>query len=312
LIPYIVQPGDTIPLIAEYFNLPYDAIVQANYITNTAVIYPGQTLMIPLTSTKSANNQDQNTQPENSPSAAPAEGAIQQGFIYIVQPTESLFSISLRFNVSIESLASINNIPPPYTIYAGQRLIIPTTPPQAPPGSIVHIVQQGETIFQLSQRYNVTQQAIIRINRILRPDTIFPGQRLIIPPPDTEVPMPVLQRTSQGTDVLYLQQRLIILGFDPGPLDAIYGTDTEAAVNLFQQSRGLEVTGIVNEPVWTELLSPTQPPPAGFEEYIVQRGDTLTSIAQQFNVSVEAIVQFNNITNPDLIFPGQRLNIPIA
>jgi len=309
LIPYIVQAGDTLSLIAEYFNLPYDTLVQVNYITGTPVVYPGQTLMIPLTSTKPVRNR----QPVDNPSSiTPQQTIIEQGFIYIVQPTESLFSISLRFNVSVESLADINNIPPPYTIFAGQRLIIPTTPPQAPPGSTVHIVEQNDTIFQLSQRYNVTQQAIIRVNRILRPDIIFPGQRLIIPPPGTDIPMPVLQRTSQGFDVLYLQQRLIILGFDPGPQDAIYGTDTEEAVKLFQQSRGLQVTGIVDEPVWTEVLSPTQPPPSGFEEYIIQPGDTLTSIAQQFNVSVDAIVQFNSITNPDLIFPGQRLIIPIA
>lgn len=309
MIPYIVQAGDTLSLIAEYFNLPYDTLVQVNYITGTPVVYPGQTLMIPLTSTKPVRNR----QPVDNPSSiTPQQTIIEQGFIYIVQPTESLFSISLRFNVSVESLADINNIPPPYTIFAGQRLIIPTTPPQAPPGSTVHIVEQNDTIFQLSQRYNVTQQAIIRVNRILRPDIIFPGQRLIIPPPGTNIPMPVLQRTSQGFDVLYLQQRLIILGFDPGPQDAIYGTDTEEAVKLFQQSRGLQVTGIVDEPVWTEVLSPTQPPPSGFEEYIIQPGDTLTSIAQQFNVSVDAIVQFNSITNPDLIFPGQRLIIPIA
>ncbi|HHU64412.1 MAG TPA: LysM peptidoglycan-binding domain-containing protein [Clostridiales bacterium] len=309
MIPYIVQAGDTLSLIAEYFNLPYDTLVQVNYITGTPVVYPGQTLMIPLTSTKPVRNR----QPVDNPSSiTPQQTIIEQGFIYIVQPTESLFSISLRFNVSVESLADINNIPPPYTIFAGQRLIIPTTPPQAPPGSTVHIVEQNDTIFQLSQRYNVTQQAIIRVNRILRPDIIFPGQRLIIPPPGTDIPMPVLQRTSQGFDVLYLQQRLIILGFDPGPQDAIYGTDTEEAVKLFQQSRGLQVTGIVDEPVWTEVLSPTQPPPSGFEEYIIQPGDTLTSIAQQFNVSVDAIVQFNSITNPDLIFPGQRLIIPIA
>ena len=309
MIPYIVQAGDTLSLIAEYFNLPYDTLVQVNYITGTPVVYPGQTLMIPLTSTKPVRNR----QPVDNPSSiTPQQTIIEQGFIYIVQPTESLFSISLRFNVSVESLADINNIPPPYTIFAGQRLIIPTTPPQAPPGSTVHIVEQNDTIFQLSQRYNVTQHAIIRVNRILRPDIIFPGQRLIIPPPGTDIPMPVLQRTSQGFDVLYLQQRLIILGFDPGPQDAIYGTDTEEAVKLFQQSRGLQVTGIVDEPVWTEVLSPTQPPPSGFEEYIIQPGDTLTSIAQQFNVSVDAIVQFNSITNPDLIFPGQRLIIPIA
>jgi murein DD-endopeptidase MepM/ murein hydrolase activator NlpD len=42
----------------------------------------------------------------------------------------------------------------------------------------------------------------------------------------------------------------------------------------------------------------------------VQPGDTLFSIAQRFGSSVEAIVTANNIANPSLISPGQKLVIP--
>ncbi|MCP5100613.1 MAG: LysM peptidoglycan-binding domain-containing protein [Chloroflexi bacterium] len=44
--------------------------------------------------------------------------------------------------------------------------------------------------------------------------------------------------------------------------------------------------------------------------YEVQWGDTLGRIAAQFNVTVNEIVQVNNIANPDLIFAGQSLEIP--
>lgn len=44
--------------------------------------------------------------------------------------------------------------------------------------------------------------------------------------------------------------------------------------------------------------------------YIVKRGDTLTSIAQKFGVSINSIISINNISNPNLIFVGQRLKIP--
>jgi len=43
--------------------------------------------------------------------------------------------------------------------------------------------------------------------------------------------------------------------------------------------------------------------------YIVQPGDTLSSIGRQFNTTVAAIAQLNGIVNPNRIFSGQQLVI---
>ena len=43
--------------------------------------------------------------------------------------------------------------------------------------------------------------------------------------------------------------------------------------------------------------------------YTVKRGDTLIKIANQFGVSVLDLVTWNDIRNPDLIYPGQLLVI---
>lgn len=44
--------------------------------------------------------------------------------------------------------------------------------------------------------------------------------------------------------------------------------------------------------------------------YVVQKGDTLWMIAKRYNVTLDALIKANNIQNPDLIYPGQRLIIP--
>ncbi|MCU0496758.1 MAG: LysM peptidoglycan-binding domain-containing protein [Anaerolineae bacterium] len=44
--------------------------------------------------------------------------------------------------------------------------------------------------------------------------------------------------------------------------------------------------------------------------YVIVRGDTLTTIAERFGTTVEAIVSVNNITRGSRLFPGQVLNIP--
>lgn len=44
--------------------------------------------------------------------------------------------------------------------------------------------------------------------------------------------------------------------------------------------------------------------------YKIQSGDTLTSIANRYNTSVDAIADLNGITNKNLIYTGDTLNIP--
>lgn len=46
------------------------------------------------------------------------------------------------------------------------------------------------------------------------------------------------------------------------------------------------------------------------DTYTVQPGDTLSGIANRFNVSVDELMQANNLTNPNAIYPGQVLVIP--
>jgi LysM repeat protein len=50
--------------------------------------------------------------------------------------------------------------------------------------------------------------------------------------------------------------------------------------------------------------------PGGMQTYTVAAGDSLSVIAQRFQTSVKAIQEANNITDPNLIYVGQKLNIP--
>ncbi len=48
----------------------------------------------------------------------------------------------------------------------------------------------------------------------------------------------------------------------------------------------------------------------GYATYIVQRGDTLRSIADRFGTSASYLAQLNSIYNYNLIYVGQRLSVP--
>jgi N-acetylmuramoyl-L-alanine amidase len=53
-----------------------------------------------------------------------------------------------------------------------------------------------------------------------------------------------LSRGSRGPEVTELQKRLQMIGYVVGPIDGIFGPQTEAAVRRFQKERGLKVDGI--------------------------------------------------------------------
>ena len=48
----------------------------------------------------------------------------------------------------------------------------------------------------------------------------------------------------------------------------------------------------------------------GGQVYVVQSGDTLDSIARRFGTTANALMSANDLTNPNLIYVGQRLNVP--
>lgn len=74
-----------------------------------------------------------------------------------------------------------------------------------------------------------------------------------------ELGEPQLYLTSpmiNGVIVKHVQKRLLQLGYSVGVdgSDGFYGSDTEAAVKLFQKAKGLEVDGWVGRNTWTALF----------------------------------------------------------
>lgn len=108
---YAVQPGDSIYLIAQRFNINIDALLNANpQVTNPDQIFPGLVLCIP--------DQELGGMP-------PADCS---GFIYTVMQGDTLWLISQRFGVSLQAIINANpQVTNPNRIFPGQRICIPAT-----------------------------------------------------------------------------------------------------------------------------------------------------------------------------------------
>ena len=126
---------------------------------------------------------------------------------HVVQPGENLFRIGLRYGISWRDIMVANGL---YStdIYPGQVLIIPATgssrtesvsavansatapvtePPApaatpataAPPA--VYLVQRGDTLQLIAQRYSLSVGELMQANGLTNPNLIYAGQALSLP-----------------------------------------------------------------------------------------------------------------------------------
>jgi peptidoglycan hydrolase-like protein with peptidoglycan-binding domain len=72
---------------------------------------------------------------------------------------------------------------------------------------------------------------------------------------------PVLRKGSTDPALRDLQEALKTLGYNPGPVDGVFATTTEAAVKAFQQARGIAADGIVGKVTWINIDEADQSEP---------------------------------------------------
>jgi LysM repeat protein len=121
---------------------------------------------------------------------------------HVVQPGEGLWTIAIRYGLTIEALVQANKIVNPNWIYAGQVLLLPKSTQSGNGNFDYHTVAPGESLWSIATQYGVSAWSIVYKNGIANPDMIYAGQTLAIPsssagassgknPPPTAVPNPI-------------------------------------------------------------------------------------------------------------------------
>ena len=167
----------------------------------------------------------------------------------------------------------------------------PPAPTAAPSEAVQHVVAWGETVELIASQYGVTAAEIVAANNLTDPDLIRAGDVLLIPgvtaPPSEE-----------GVHIVRQGETLRSIA-------SMYGVTWEAIA---------AANGIVNENyIWVgqRLVIPGgSTSETGGQLYVVQSGDTLSSIAAEFGTTEWAIANANNLPNVNMIYVGQTLRIP--
>lgn len=179
---HTVQPGENLYRIGLRYGVSVGVIAQANNIGNTDRILAGQQLVIP----------DMSAAVDNPLVAV-------EPIYHVVQPGENLASIANRYGITVDQLVTINNIANPNRINRGQTLTIFAMPQEAAavePVSVeaapiveaapvvettTYIVQPGEQLAEIAQRFNVSWPELVALNNIVDPNRILAGQSILIP-----------------------------------------------------------------------------------------------------------------------------------
>jgi LysM repeat protein len=261
---HVIQPGETLYSIAMRYGVSIEAIASANNVVNTWRIYSGQTLIIPPRVPAQPLTAPPDPPAQESAPAEPAQAAPEpERITHIVANGESLGRIAERYNMSINALASLNNISNPNLIYRGQELvIIPGSGiPEAPLNtvdergrfysSVTHLVQPGETLESISSHYSIAPTQIMQANQLAADALITVGEPLIIP---GAAPLP-------GVDYSFVTA--------PNAPEARIGRGREVIVDLSDQRIYAYLDGVLVRSVIVSTGLPATPTVQG--NFTVQR-----------------------------------------
>lgn len=118
--------------------------------------------------------------------------------------------------------------------------------------------------------------------------------------------MRILRLGLRGSDVMELQALLRKIGYNPGAVDGVFGSLTDQAVRQFQRNNGLTPDGVVGPNTYNALRRFL----LGYDTYSIRRGDTLYSIANRYNTTINRIIAANPGIVPANLRVGQRITVP--
>ncbi len=255
--------------------------------------------------------------------AAIPEGERVRFGAHVVERGDTLSKIARRYGTTIEALASANNMRSRTMIHPGQVLTVPVPPGalrassssrarafrEAPRDSIpegdeeIYVVVRGDTLGAIADSFRMSLSELRALNDLPSGSTrIHPGQRLVVSPTPEAVARP---RAVASTGETYSVRSGDTLG---AIADAHgIGLTTLRRLNGIPSGATRIYPGqklVVRKAAETAEVADDVESAA----YRIRRGDTLSTIARRFGVSVEELRRWNQIDS-DRIVVGQSITI---
>ena len=207
---------------------------------------------------------------------------------YTVKKGDNLYDIAKKYNTTVSELKTLNNLTT-NNLSIGQILKLPSEKNQEQ--SNIYIVKPGDTLYRIALQNNTTIDALKSLNNLTN-NILTIGQTLLIP--STEIigiPTTDTNYSIKAGDTLYSIAKKF-----------------NTTVNKIKQLNNLLTDNLsIGQNLKLPLMNVTEVPTTSVN-YTVNPGDTLYSIARDYNTTVNNIKNKNNLTS-DLLLVGQTLLI---
>lgn len=200
---------------------------------------------------------------------------------YTVKSGDSLWSISKKFGITVDELKKANNLSS-NLLSVGQNLIIPGKEAQAT--SDEYVVKKGDTLYSIARKYNTSVDNLKSINNITT-DSLAIGQIIKLP------------STSSTASDTYIVKK----GDSLYSIARTYNTSVDKLKEINNLTSNALAIG--------QVLKLPSSNASEKVVYTVKKGDSLYSIAREYETTVDAIKKLNNITSNTLSI-GQKLLLP--
>ena len=231
--------------------------------------------------------------------------AAENYVIYTVISGDSLWKISTTYGVSTQHIMQFNDMTST-NLLIGQKLKIPVG---IPGNAIIYTVKVGDSLWKIADTYKTSVQTILELNKMDAAQYIYVGQKLILPQPvATPTPAPT---TTPISTVTPTPQVSPVTTATPVATQVPASTATPTpTLNPTPSPTAIPTIAPTATPEPTTTPTPT-PTPQNYIVYTVVGGDTIWKISVKYGVTIQEILDTNNLTETSVLYIGQKLNIPV-
>jgi len=255
---------------------------------------------------------------------------------YVVQPGDTLAVIAQKNGVNWRDVAKWNQIDPNGTLFVGASLYLYDAKPEAPKAAEKpesYVVQSGDSLTNLSSRFDLTLKQLADYNNLSVTDGLFVGQKLTLVEPKNNTR--TTQQAARATDSkATTTQKVATKSYTVKRGEYLkliadrYALSNQELADLtsgLTASSSLFVGQKINVPLHEVSQTQEIPEPTKTnvkyenvsastnyktESYTVQRGDTLSSIATKSKISLSELAELNNLKSNSGVRLGQNIKIP--